>query len=189
MLINGNEMKLDAVNMEKNLGIKFDKRLVFEFQEKNKKASSMYGMLRKMFKHLNEKTFVPLYKTVKTMTRRQLDSGCVIRNPYKEKYNEKIEKVQRRVTKTLSKLNILEYINRLKKLKPPCLKYRRLRGDLIEGYKILRGSYDNVLKNILITKDTSSVRHSQRGHQFMLQTQSYKTRFRKNYFSLRITNI
>ena len=32
------------------------------------------------------------------------------------------------------------------------LKYRRLRGDLIEAYKILRGSYDNnVLKNILIT--------------------------------------
>ena len=55
---------------------------------------------------------------------------------------------------------------------------------------MLRGSYDNnVLKNILITKDTSSVRHSQRGHQFMLQTQSYKTRFRKNYFSHRITNI
>ena len=64
------------------------------------------------------------------------------------------------------------------------------KGDLIEAYKILRGSYDNsVLNNILITKDTSSVRHSQRGHQFMLQTQSYKTRFRKNYFRLCITNI
>ena len=60
------------------------------------------------------------------------------------------------------------------------------------AYKILRGSYDNnVLKNILITKDTSSVRHSQRGHQFMLQTQSYKTRFRKNYlvFVLQILGI
>ena len=38
MLINGNEMKLDAANMEKNLGIKFDKRLVFEFQEKKQKS-------------------------------------------------------------------------------------------------------------------------------------------------------
>ena len=113
------------------------------------------------------------------MARSQLDYSCVIWNPYKEKYNEQIEKVQRRATKTLPK--------RLKKLK---LKYRRLRGDLIVAYKIVRGSYDNnVLKNILITKDTSSVRHSQRGHQFMLQTQSYITRFRKNYFSLRITNI
>ena len=72
---------------------------------------------------------------------------CVIWNPYKEKYNEQIEKVQRRATKTLPKLNKLEYIDRLKKLKLLCLKYRRLRGDLIEAYKILRGSYDNkVLK-------------------------------------------
>ena len=94
-----------------------------------------------------------------------MDYGCVIWNPYKEKYNEQIEKVQRRATKTLPKLNKLEYIDRLKKLKLQCLKYRRLRGDLIEAYKILRGSYDNnVLKNILITKDTSSVRHSQRGN-------------------------
>ena len=88
--------------------------------------------------------------------------------------------MQRRATKTLPKLNKLEYIKRLKKLK---LKYRRLRGDLIVAYKIVRGSYDNnVLKNILITKDTSSARHSQRDHQFMLQTQSYKTRFRKKLF-------
>ena len=29
MSINGNEMKLDAVNMERDLGITFDKRLEF----------------------------------------------------------------------------------------------------------------------------------------------------------------
>ena len=76
-----------------------------------------------------------------------MDYGCVIWNPYKEKYNEQIEKVQRRATKTLPQLNKLEYIDRLKKLELPCLKYRRLRGDLIGAYKILRGSYDNnVLK-------------------------------------------
>ena len=104
MSINGNEMKLDAVNMEKDLGITFDKRLEFDYhiQEKTKKANSMYGMLRRTFKHLDEKTFVPLYKT---MARSQLDYGCVIWNPYKEKYNEQIEKVQRRATKTLPKLN------------------------------------------------------------------------------------
>ena len=38
MLINGNEMKVNAVNMEKDLGITFDKRLEFDYdiQEKNK---------------------------------------------------------------------------------------------------------------------------------------------------------
>ena len=56
---------------------------------------------------------------------RPLSIHSVIWNPYKEKYNEQIEKVQRRATKTLPKLNKLEYIDRLKKLKLPCLKYRR----------------------------------------------------------------
>ena len=41
MLINGHEKKLDAVNMEKDLGITFDKRLEFDYhiQEKNKKGN------------------------------------------------------------------------------------------------------------------------------------------------------
>ena len=39
------------------------------------------------------------------------------------------------------------------------------------------------------TKEDSGVRHSRRGHNFMLKTQTYKTKYRKNFFSLRITNI
>ena len=38
------------------------------------------------------------------------------------------------------------------------------------------------------TKGKSNIRHSQRGHGYMLQTQSYKTKFRKHFFSLRVTN-
>ena len=69
---------------------------------------------------------------------------------------------------------------RLKKLKLPCLKYRRIRGDLIEVYKIITGSYDeHILKNILKTKEASGVRHSRRGHNFMLKTQTYQTKYRK----------
>ena len=51
------EMKLDVVNMKKDLGIMFDKRLEFDdhIQEKNKKANSMYDMLRRTFKHLDKK--------------------------------------------------------------------------------------------------------------------------------------
>ena len=87
-------------------------------------------------------------------------------------------------------LKHLSYVERLKKLKLPCLKYRRIRGDLIEVYKIITGSYDeHILKNILKTKEDSGVRHSRRGHNFMLRTQTYKTKYRKNFFSLRITNI
>ena len=102
MLINGNERKLYVVNMEKDLGITFDKRLEFDYHIQEKKANFMYGMLKRTFKHLDDKTFVSQYKT---MARSQLDYGCVIWNwnPYKEKYNEQIEKVQRRAPKTMPK--------------------------------------------------------------------------------------
>ena len=82
MLININEMKLDAVNMEKDLGITVDKQLEFDYhiqEKKPKKDNSMNGMLRRTFTHFDKKTFVPLYKTT---SRSQLDYGCVIWNPY-----------------------------------------------------------------------------------------------------------
>ena len=37
----------------------------------------------------------------------------------------------------------MEYPDRQKKLKMPNLKYRRLRGDLIETFKNITGIYDN----------------------------------------------
>ena len=37
----------------------------------------------------------------------------------------------------------MEYPDRLKKLKMPTLKYRGLRGDVIETFKIITGIYDN----------------------------------------------
>jgi hypothetical protein len=40
-------------------------------------------------------------------------------------------------------LKDMEYPDRLKKLKIPTLKYRRLRGDMIETFKIITGNYDN----------------------------------------------
>ena len=69
------------------------------------------------------------------MSKSQLDYASVIWNQYKEKYTEEKEKVQRRATKTLPNLKHLPYIERLKKLKLPCLKYRSIRGDLNEVYK------------------------------------------------------
>ena len=184
-----NQVKIENVEFEKDIGVIFDNELEFDrhITEKTNKAHSIYGMLRRTFKHLDEKTFIPLFKS---MSRSQLDYASVIWNPYKKKYNEQIEKVQRRATKTLPNLKHLSYVERLKKLKLPCLKYRRIRGDLIEVYKIITGSYDeHILKNILKTKEDSGVRHSRRGHNFMLRTQTYKTKYRKNFFSLRITNI
>ena len=54
---------------------------------------------------------------------------------------EQIERVQRRATKLVPRLCNMSYENRLKAMNLPCLVYRRYRGDMIEVYKYLHGSY------------------------------------------------
>ena len=55
---------------------------------------------------------------------------------------ELVEKVQKRATKLIISLKHLPYTERLKQLKLPTLKYRRLRGDMIEVFKLVHNYYD-----------------------------------------------
>ena len=43
----------------------------------------------------------------------------------------------------------MSYPDRLRKLKLPTLAYRRIRGDMIEIYKLLHGKYDSNTSNII----------------------------------------
>ena len=50
---------------------------------------------------------------------------------------DKIERIQRRATRIPTGFDKLEYEDRLKKLSMTPSKDRRIRGDLIETYKVL----------------------------------------------------
>jgi dihydroorotase len=54
----------------------------------------------------------------------------------------------------------LNYEERLRKLKLPTLGYRRVRGDMIEMYKIIKGKYDKDVITLVKTAEQSEVRHS-----------------------------
>jgi len=64
--------------------------------------------------------------------------------PYKKGDIVEIEKVQKRATKLIISLITLPNKERLRKLKLPTLKYRRLRGDMIEVFKIINNMYSTV---------------------------------------------
>eukprot|EP00061_Rhincodon_typus_P002140 g16716.t1 len=59
--------------------------------------------------------------------------------PYYRKDIIKLERVQKRFTRMLLAVMGLKYKNRLEKLGLFSLEHRRLRGDLIVVYKIMRG--------------------------------------------------
>ena len=50
----------------------------------------------------------------------------------------------------------MEYSERLKKLKMPTLKYRRMRGDMIEVFKIINGIYDPLTTVDMFELNTTS---------------------------------
>ena len=78
---------------------------------------------------------------------------------------EALEKVQKRATKILPQLKHMNYSDRLKACKLPTLHYRRIRGDMIETYKILTGKYHIETAPFLVGVCSSVTR----GHSLRLQ--------------------
>ena len=77
---------------------------------------------------------IPLFKA---LVRPLLEYGNAVWNPNLCKYINQIENMQRQFTKRIIGMGDLNYEERLKSMKLPSLEYRRLRGELIEVYKIL----------------------------------------------------
>ena len=92
-----------------------------------------------------------------------------------------IEKIQKWAAKLVTKLKNKPYIDRLTYLNLSTLKYRRLRGDMIEVFKITHNIYDTT-----VSPDLSfSERANTRGNNYRLHNQSFHYDLRK-YFSLHI---
>lgn len=78
-----------------------------------------------------------MLKLYKSLVRPHLEYAVQAWNPYLKGDIDMIEKVQRRFTRMILELQQLTYEERLSSL--TTLFVRRLRGDLIEVYKILNG--------------------------------------------------
>ena len=180
--------RLQQVHQEKDIGVIIDDKLNFEahISEKVKKATSMFAIIRRTFQYLDEKSFIPLYKT---LVRSHLDYASSVWFPFKEKYSELIEGVQRRATKQIPGFKNLSYEERLRKLKLPTLKYRRHRGDMIELYKIASNKYDSEVTDFMKWRKDYSNRETGRGNSKKLFAQRPKFDLRKYSFTVRTTKI
>jgi len=96
-----------------------------------------------------------------------------------------LEKVQKRATKLITSLKHKSYEERLRILNLPTLKYRRIRGDMIEVFKIITGKYDYLISPHLPLSSSSVTR----GNSFKIITCRCHYDLRKYSFRNRITNI
>ena len=189
----GFNYKLDGVQLinteaEKDIGVTVDNKLNFEahMQEKINKANSIMGLIRRVFTSLDHETFNKLYKGV---VRPHLEYANPVWSPSLKKNIIAIENVQRRATKCIPGMQNLEYKERLQTLKLPTLVYRRLRGDMIETYKIISGLYDEEVGNMFLMYSDVVGRHGIRGHNKKIYKFMSSCRPRKHFFTQRVVDI
>ena len=96
-----------------------------------------------------------------------------------------LEKMQSRATKLIPGLRDLSYEERLKECGLTTLETRRLRGDKIEVFTILKG-YENIDSNIFFEIKESKIT---RGHYFTLVKKQSRLDVRKFSFSQRSINV
>ncbi len=178
------EHELEYVDKESDLGLIIDDKLKFEnhIESKINKANKIMGLIMRLFSFLDKDMFSKLFKS---MVRPHLEFSHPTWYPITKKLKIQIENVQRRASKKVEGLTNLSYEERLEYLKLPCLLYRRIRGDVIEVYKMLHHKYDDELEIPLnLHKSTKATR----GTHKLSKTKFHKNT-RKYFFKNRVVNV
>ena len=126
--------EIEHVFEEKDLSVVVDHILSFSdhISIKVELANSLVGLIHRSFAILAKKSFTKLYTA---FVRPHLEYAQSARSPIMKKHINALENVQIRATKLVDGLGQLDYPERLKLLDLPTLRYRRMRGDMIEVYK------------------------------------------------------
>ena len=134
--------ELTVTTEEKDLGVLVDDELEFDKHIRAivNKANRVLGMIKRGFTCLDKEIFLNLYPV---LVRPLLEYCVQVWSPYKQMHIDLIEGVQIRATKLVPGNKNMDYDQRLAYLNNlPKLEERRVRGDMIETYKILTGKED-----------------------------------------------
>ena len=175
---------LETTDLEKDLGVHIDPNLDFKNHIKTivRKASFLCYKILKNFSYRDSSILVPLFKT---LIRPILEYGNTVWYNGLKKSKEKIENVQRKLTKHIKGLRDISYEKRLEKIKLPSMEYRQIRGDLIQVYKIAHSFYDPITTKSLFE---FSKNDRLRGHNFkILKQRANKSKY-SHFFTNRVVN-
>ena len=133
-----NNVALYETVVERDLGILVDNKLNWSNQinHAKSKAYAALGNLKRSFVNWTPYTFKILFST---FVRPHLEYCASVWSPQSSGEISGLELVQKRATKGVPALRSLHYQERLIKLNLTSLEQRRIRGDLIQFFKIIKG--------------------------------------------------
>lgn len=179
--LNGHQ--IEATDAEKDLGVIISKDLKFTKQcvEVEKKAQKLLGYISRQFRYREKKVVLTLYNA---LVRPHLEYAVQFWAPTLVQDIERLERVQARATKMIPSLRFKGYQRRLNELKLYTLEERRLRGQLIETFKILKGLDDVDYRSLFTLSDNPT-----RNHGWKLELKRFRTRPCGDFMTYRICNV
>jgi hypothetical protein len=176
----GNRVGLESSGIERDLGVHFSSDLSWDkhIGMVVAKANRMLGMLRKTFVSRDLRLWGNLYVS---LVRPHLEYAVQVWNPTHRKNIEVLEKVQRRATRLPVGLRTLRYEERLSRMGLTTLEERRVRGDLIQMFKVAKCIEDvGWVVPPLFRRDGSvcGLAGYLRGHGFCYSRESFPSRVR-----------
>ena len=180
-----NDQQLSAVDKEKDLGITIssDLKPSQHCSEVFKTANKLVGFIGRTFENKSERIILKLYNS---LVRPHLEYCVQFWSPYYRKDIDKLERIQRRITKMIPRLRNSPYEQRLQELKLFSLSKRRMRGDLIEVFKIFKG-FDNINAEDYFTVDRSNI--TRKRNSFKIIGKRFLSNEAKHFFFNRVVNV
>ena len=179
-----NGTALDGVSVQKDLGIDVsdDLKSARHIDEIVLKSNRILVMISRNIESKTKDIIIPLYTA---LVRPHLEYCVQAWNPHYVKDIIKLERVQRRAVRMIKDLRGIGYKEKLKELGLFSLERRRIRGDMIEVFKIING-IENVECSLFFHLATHN--RPSRRHDKQIVKQKFRTDTRKFFFSQRVIN-
>ena len=145
-----------------------------------RKAEGVLASLSRSFVSRSPAIFLQLYKA---FVRPHLEYASSVWSPYLIRDIERLERVQRRVTRKVSTVRHCSYSERLKRLQLSSLKSRRVTADLLQMFKMACKLSSCEFDHFFTRSEPRT-----RGHALKVKSQFSAHDFRKHFFSVRTIN-
>ena len=177
---------LEAVNSEKDLGVHItsDLKPALQCQKAAAKANGVLGRMARSLSYRNKEVWLRLYNIY---VRPILEYSVQAWNPWMSKDVKVLEDVQKRAIRMTSGLKGSSYEEKLREVGMQTLSDRRIRGDMIQVWKVLN-KYDMVDENKWFRRvDTDRAAATRLSScPLNLQLDSFNLDIRKFFFSQRV---